>query len=258
MERFSTSDGVQIAYEYDDSAPAGTPPVVLLHDFAYDAHRSFGAPGLIDALADAGRRTIAIDLRGHGASDGPKDPALYGEARMAQDVIELLHRLDLERFDLVGYGMGAIAGLLVAGEDPRVRRAVFAGVGRAAVEQGGLDRTELPPELLIPALQASDAADLEHPFSKAWHGFATMLGGNLPALAAHAQAMHAGELPLGHVTADALVLAADGDNLARDPDLLADALAGPADVRLLEGADHLTAPAHDEFVPAIVDFLTAE
>lgn len=257
VEQFTASDGVQIAYEYDDSAPSGLGPVVLLHDFAFDAHRSFGAPGLIDALADADRRTLAIDLRGHGASGTPSDPAFYGEGRMAQDVVELLGDLGIDACDLVGYGMGAIVAILVAAEADatlHVRRAVLGGVGRAAVQQGGIDRTELPPELLIPALQATDPATLTHPFSRAWHAFATTLGADLPALAAQAQAMYAGALPLSAVDAEVLVLVADGDNLAREPELLVEALPS-AEQRTLVGADHLTAPAHEEFVPAIVGFL---
>lgn len=253
MPRFTTSDGVAISYDFDASAPAGLPPVVLQHGFAVSGQLNFGGPGLIDALADAGRRTITIDARGHGDSDTPSDPALYGEARMAKDTRELLDHLEVERFDLVGYSMGAVISVLIAAEDPRVRRMVLGGVGAGIVELGGVDQREMPPHMIVQAMLAPDMASVEYPLGQAWRAFAETVEADLPALAAQAAAMHQGPIELEHIKAPTLVVAATRDGLAARPEVLAAAIPG-AKVELIDG-DHLGVVRHPRFVPAIVEFL---
>ncbi len=257
MERFTCSDGVAIAYEYDDSAPAGQPPVVLLHGFALSSQLSFGASGVADALADAGRRTVLVDLRGHGESDGPDDASAYGEARMARDVAELLDFLELERFDLVGHSIGAVAALLLASEDVKVRRLVVSGIGGAVLELGGVDTREVPGDLLAEGLLAEDPASLSHPFSQAWRSFAETIGANRVAVAHQALAMHAAPIPLEQITAPTLVLVGSADNLARQPELLAAALPD-GKLRQLDGADQLSTQLHERYVPELVAFLGAD
>lgn len=253
MATFTASDGVDLSYDYDDSAPAGLPPVVLLHGFAVSAQLNFGGPGLIDALADADRATITVDARGHGDSAKPDDPSAYGEARMAEDVRELLDHLEVERYDVVGYSMGAVTAVLLASTDPRVRRLVLGGVGAGIVELGGVDQRELPPELLIAAMHADDPAEIEHPFGQAWRAFVDTVEADRPALAHQAAAMHAAPIELEHITAATLVLAGSADGLASRPEVLTAAIPG-ATLELLE-ADHLGAVRHPRFVPAIVEFL---
>lgn len=254
MERFTTSDGIGIAYEYDDSAPAGLPPVVMLHGFALSSQISWGNSSVADALADAGRRTLQVDLRGHGESDGPDDPGAYGEARMAQDVRELLDFIELEHYDLVGYSIGAITALLLAASDPRVRRLVVSGIGGAVVELGGVDTREIPGDLIAEGLRASDVATLQHPLSTAWRSFVDTLGGNRRAIAHQALAMHAEPLPLDQITAPTLVLVGTADNLARNPALLADAIDG-ARLQLIPGTDQLDTVLHEVYAPSVAAFL---
>ncbi|RNM12041.1 alpha/beta hydrolase [Nocardioides pocheonensis] len=97
-----TSDGVNIAY---DDEGTGT-PFVLLHGYGCRrGHWEFQR----EALLAAGHRVIAVDLRGHGASDKPK----HGQtlARLGQDTRELLELLDLEDVVLVGHSMGVSVAL---------------------------------------------------------------------------------------------------------------------------------------------------
>ncbi len=169
---------------------------------------------MVDGLADADRQTLMIDARGHGGSDKPHDPARYGEARMARDVRELIDELELESFDLVGYSMGAVTALLIAADDPRVRRLVVGGVGAGVLEIGGLDQRELPPALLVPAFLADDPATIEHPFGQAWRSFADTIDADVKALAAQAQAMHTAGVDLSAIRAPTLILIGDRDNLA--------------------------------------------
>lgn len=254
MPRFTTSDGVAIAYDFDDSAPGDAPPIVLLHGFAVDSQIAWNSTGIADGLADADRKTLTVDARGHGASDKPHDPGQYGEGRMAEDVRELIDAIGLATYDLVGYSMGAVTALLLAARDHRVRRLVVGGVGAGIMEVGGLDQREMPPGILAPAFLADDPATIDHPLGQAWRAFATTIGADLKALGAQTQAMHTGGVALSAINAPTLVLVGDRDNLAVRPQELSRQLRD-ARVRLLEKADHLGATAHPGFLEAVVEFL---
>lgn len=58
------------------------------------------------ALADAGYRVIAVDLKGHGLSDKPIAPAEYTIDSLVEHLLEILDALGVERPYLVGYSMG--------------------------------------------------------------------------------------------------------------------------------------------------------
>jgi hypothetical protein len=73
--------GITLAYQ---EAGSGTSPVLLVHGFGCD--HTFLLPQL-RFLGDR-RRTVTVDLRGHGASDAPKQD--YTMAGFADDL-----RLDL-------------------------------------------------------------------------------------------------------------------------------------------------------------------
>ena len=89
MERFTTDDGLEIAYATWGSIDTGV-PVVLHHGFAASHQTNWVAAGMVDALTAAGHSVVALDARGHGESDHPHDPALYGESLMSIDVIDLV------------------------------------------------------------------------------------------------------------------------------------------------------------------------
>src|SRR6188472_2482220 len=121
MERFTTVDGLESAYATCGSIDTGV-PVVLHHGFAASHRTNWVAAGMVDALTAAGHSVVALDARGHGESDHPHDPALYGESLMSIDVIDLVASLGIDEYDLVGYSMGGIVAALVGTRDPRVRR----------------------------------------------------------------------------------------------------------------------------------------
>jgi pimeloyl-ACP methyl ester carboxylesterase len=101
-DQFFDSNGVRIRYVEQGSGP----PVVLLHGYTGTLDRHWIANGFFAALAKD-HRVIAFDLRGHGKSGKPHDPAMYGEQH-ARDVVNLLDRLEIERAHIVGYSLGAI------------------------------------------------------------------------------------------------------------------------------------------------------
>src|SRR5262245_29492162 len=106
-------DGVDIAFLDEGEGD----PVVLIHGFASTAAVNWVHPGWVTTLTRAGRRAIALDNRGHGASSKLYDPADYHSAKMAGDVHALLDHLGIGRADVLGYSMGArIAAFLALAE----------------------------------------------------------------------------------------------------------------------------------------------
>jgi pimeloyl-ACP methyl ester carboxylesterase len=86
--------------ERGDSA---APPVLLVHGWgctAYIFRRN------IPALADAGFRVMAIDLKGHGLSDKPLAPDEYTIDALVEHLRDILDALHLERPALVGHSLG--------------------------------------------------------------------------------------------------------------------------------------------------------
>ncbi|MER7517853.1 alpha/beta hydrolase [Streptomyces sp. NPDC126499] len=107
------------------------PVVLLLHGFP-DSHRLWRHQ--IPALNAAGYRTVAPTLRGFGGSDRPEGgPEAYHPAKHAGDVLELLARLEVDRFHVVGHdwGSGIAQGLAQAVPD-RVASLSILSVGHLA------------------------------------------------------------------------------------------------------------------------------
>ena len=130
-------------------------PIVLVHGFASNKEVNWVNPGWVKTLTRAGRRAIALDNRGHGASSKLYDPAAYHSATMAEDVRALLDHLGIERADVMGYSMGArIAAFLRVDHPERVRSVVIGGLGIPLVEGVGL------PDNIADALEAPSLADV--------------------------------------------------------------------------------------------------
>ncbi|MBB4933496.1 pimeloyl-ACP methyl ester carboxylesterase [Lipingzhangella halophila] len=252
MQTFTASDGTAIAYRVWDRE-SSFPLVVLHHGFIADGLINWVGPGVVDALLDSGRRVAAIDARGHGASDKPHDPESYGEARMADDLAQLIDILDEPTIDLVGYSMGAVVSLILATRDPRVRRLAIGGVGAAVAELGGVDTRVLHGPTVLEAMTTDDPDSVADQSAAGFRSFVDAVGGDRKALAAQAMAMHDSPLPLGSITAPTLLLAGSADELATRPGVLADAIPD-ATLRVLDG-DHLGAVRQPKFSSALTDFL---
>jgi pimeloyl-ACP methyl ester carboxylesterase len=88
-------------------------PLVLLHGFT-DSSESWIELGYAGPLQAAGRRLVLIDLRGHGASGRPHDPAAHADMERALDVVHVLDALGIAQADMLGYSMGGWIALCVA------------------------------------------------------------------------------------------------------------------------------------------------
>ena len=118
------SGGVKIHYLVEGTGE----PVILIHGLLASARLNWGWPGTIAELAK-NHRVIALDCRGHGASDKPVSEDQYG-VKMVDDVVRLMDHLSIKRADIVGYSMGgAITMKLMVLHPERVRSAVVGGMG---------------------------------------------------------------------------------------------------------------------------------
>lgn len=116
------SDGVKIHYFVEGKGE----PVLLIHGFAINARLQWDAPGIVKALV-RDHRVIALDVRGHGQSDKPRNPDKYG-TEMVNDAVRLLDHLKIDKVHIVGYSMGAmIAGKMMATYPDRLLSATLAG-----------------------------------------------------------------------------------------------------------------------------------
>ena len=100
---FVHHDGLRIAALDWGGAP-GARPLVLLHPNGFCA--GFFDP-LARRLAARGEfHPVAVDLRGHGATDKPPPPGPYHYEGMAADVLAVLDALGFETFDIAGNSLG--------------------------------------------------------------------------------------------------------------------------------------------------------
>src|SRR5918992_2153993 len=80
------------------------PPVVLCHGFP---ELSYSWRHQIPALAEAGYRAVAPDMRGYGESSIPAEIEAYDAPTLCADLVGLLDELRAERAIFVGHDWGA-------------------------------------------------------------------------------------------------------------------------------------------------------
>jgi pimeloyl-ACP methyl ester carboxylesterase len=99
------------------------PPVLLLHGLT--ATRRYVVHGS-RVLERAGRRVIAYDARGHGASSPAGGPADYSYAALVDDAVAVLDAAGVERAALVGQSMGSATAVGMALAHPERASALVA------------------------------------------------------------------------------------------------------------------------------------
>ncbi len=87
------------------------PPVLLLHGFP-DCWRLWRHQ--LPALAEAGHRVVAPDLRGFGETERPDDVGAYRMRALVGDVVGLLDGLGVDRAAVVGHDWGGAVAWAVA------------------------------------------------------------------------------------------------------------------------------------------------
>ena len=104
-------------------------PVLLLHGLFSSAEVNWIKYGTAQRLADAGFEAIMPDLRAHGQSDGPHDPAAYPPDVLVADALALVAALGLNDYDLLGFSLGARTAVQAVVAGLRPRRLVLGGMG---------------------------------------------------------------------------------------------------------------------------------
>ena len=104
-------------------------PVVLLHGLFSSAEVNWIKYGTAARVAEAGFECLMPDLRAHGQSDAPHDPAAFPPDVLIADAKALVAALGLTDYDLVGFSLGArtALGAVLAGLTPQ--RLVLGGMG---------------------------------------------------------------------------------------------------------------------------------
>ena len=243
------SDEVEIAY-LDTGAGE---PIVLVHGFASNKEVNWVAPGWVATLTRAGRRVIALDNRGHGASVKLYDAAAYHSLRMAEDVRALLDHLDLPRADVMGYSMGARNCAFLALAHPRrVRSLIFGGLGINLVEGAAL------PPSIADALEAPSLAAVRDPFGRTFRAFAEQTRSDLKALAAciRGSRQTLSRTDVAKISVPLLVAVGTKDFVAGSAHDLAALIPG-AQALDIPGRDHMLAVGDKVFKQGVLEFLAA-
>jgi pimeloyl-ACP methyl ester carboxylesterase len=246
MPRF-LHDGVEIAF-LDEGAGE---PIVLVHGFASNKEVNWVAPGWVATLTGAGRRVIALDNRGHGASTKLYEPAAYHSALMAVDVRALIDHLGLGRADVMGYSMGARnTAFLALAHREHVRSAVLGGLGIRLVEGVGL------PDTIAEALEAPSLADVSDPVAYMFRAFGEQTHSDLRALAAclRGSRQTLSRAEVGRIATPVLVAVGTKDPIAGSADELAALL--PAGRALpIPNRDHMLAVGDKAYKAGVLEFL---
>ena len=243
VRHFRGRDGVQLAYrELGEGRP-----LILIHGYLGSAMTMLEA-GIAGKLAAQGYRVIMPDLRGHGDSARPHDPAAYPPDALADDGLALIEQLGLTDYDLGGYSLGGrtVIRLLARGAAPR--RAIVGGQGLEAVShtvgRGGHFRH------VLTHFGTFDPGSPE----QAMEDWVTASGGDPVALLLVLDTfVDTPPAALARITVPTLVLTGAEDGHNDTAEALASAL-GNGRYIMLPG-NHGTAIATPQFETAITDFL---
>lgn len=246
IQRFAAADGTELAWRALGEGRA----VLLLHGLFSNATTNWIRFGHAAAIAARGSRAIMPDLRGHGDSGHPHDPARYPPDILADDGVALLDHLGLTDYDLAGYSLGGrtVLRMLVAGARPR--RAVLAGMGL----QGVLD----PDARADHFRQVLNGIGNHERGSPAWmaEAFLKTTGADPQAMLALLGSFVA-TVPaeLAAIDTPVLVVTGDEDRDNGSAQALADAL--PHGRFIEVPGNHMSAVTRPELGLAIADFLAA-
>ncbi|HEX3778629.1 MAG TPA: alpha/beta fold hydrolase [Pseudonocardiaceae bacterium] len=244
--RFAGRDGLELTYRETGEGR----PLILLHGFIASGSQWLGHGR---AFTEHGYRLILPDLRGHGDSTRPHDPACYPPDVLADDGLALIDRLGLDDYDLGGYSLGARVVLRMLVRGARPARAVVAGQGLARVVGAARNGTN---RRVVTALANGDPIEPGSPDS----GFAswiTQLGNDpLALLRVLDSLVTTPEDALRRVDTRTLVAVGDQDQDHASADALAAILPNARFVQV--PGNHWTAFTAPALATAMIAFLTEQ
>lgn len=113
-----TRDGVSLYYEVHGDAG---PVILLTHGYSATSQMWRGQ---VEALSKD-HRLVTWDMRGHGRSDSPDDPALYSETATVADMAALLDHVEAETAIVGGLSLGGYMSLAFHRVHPERVRALL-------------------------------------------------------------------------------------------------------------------------------------
>jgi pimeloyl-ACP methyl ester carboxylesterase len=246
VQHFSSA-GVDIAF----TVAGDGDPILLIHGFASSTAVNWRSTGWIDTLVGDGRKVVATDVRGHGASAKFYDPARYRLPLLAADAANLLDHLGIGRADVMGYSMGArIATALTLDHPQKVRSLVIGGMGSLLVRGVGDE------EAIAAALEAPAGSPASDPIARGYRAFAERTRSDLRALAACMRSQREPIAPerLKSIRVPVLVAKGTKDEQVGSAAELA-RLIPNAEVLDIVGRDHMLATGDRQFKAGVLDFL---
>lgn len=255
------SNGVRIHYTDEGN---GT-PIILVHGFAVNADLNWRWGGCVRKLRNAGYRVIMLDVRGHGLSDKPRDPAAYG-TELSDDIVRLMDHLGIPKAHVAGYSMGGFITMKTIERHPeRLLSGIVCGAGWSELNEEIL---ALFKEIVTAMEQRRSVAPITHWLEVKKRApeiqckivdFVVGLFNDLDAIVNVFRTFEALSVPeeaLRKNTVPTLVLVGTKDGIRVTSDQLP-GLMQNLQLVYIEGGDHLSTVPHPVFMRSMVDFLRA-
>ena len=245
-EFFPGFDGTRLALH----RMGASRPVILLHGLFSSAEMNWVRFGQADLLANAGFECLMPDLRAHGQSAAPHDPAAYPDDVLAKDLAALIAHMGLDDYDLCGFSLGARTSVrgVIAGLKPR--RLVLGGMGLE-----GLAGWTGRGSFFIDAIDRFESVKAGDP---AFHAVQFMKTMKVDRVAVRMLLQTFSDTPpeaLTAITMPTLVVNGDKDRDNGDPAALTAAL--PAAVQVTVPGTHMSCVTKPDLGLAIRDFLAS-
>jgi pimeloyl-ACP methyl ester carboxylesterase len=227
-------------------------PIVLVHGFASTKDVNWVYPTWVSELRKNGRRVVALDNRGHGASGKLYDPEQYHIPTMAGDVTALMDHLNIERADVMGYSLGGrMTAWLALSQPRRLRSAILGGIGMGLIEGGG------PGENVAAALEAGSLDEVTDPVGRTFRAFADQTRSDRRALAAclrGSRRLMTRDEAAG-ITVPVLIAVGTTDEIAGSASALGKIIRG-SQVLDIPNRDHMRAVGDRVYKAGVLDFLS--
>lgn len=244
VHHFTAADGTDLAWHELGKGR----PVVLIHGLFSDAFTNWLRYGHAAAVAGKGFRVIMPDLRAHGQSGKPHDPAFYPPDILADDGLALIAHLGLSDYDLGGYSLGARTAVRMVARGAAPGKLVVSGMGLSGLHSTGRRSDHF--RKILTGLGTHERGSPEwmaEAFLKTTKGDPEAL---LPLLDSFVDTP---EAELAKIAMPTLVLSGDEDDDNGSPQALADLLPH-GEYRAVPGG-HMSAVIKPELGEAIADFL---
>jgi pimeloyl-ACP methyl ester carboxylesterase len=243
---FAAPDGAELVWHEIGEGR----PVVLLHGLFSDADTNWMRFGAAEEVAKRGHRVIMPDLRAHGHSAKPHDPAAYPPDILADDALALIDHLGLTDYDLGGYSLGGRTAVRMVAKGAAPKRLIVSGMGlQGLLSTGG--RTAHFARILdnLGSFERGSPEWLAEAFLKTTKGDAKALRPLLDSF------VDTSEAELRSIRQRTLVLSGAEDRDNGSSEALADLLPNGRYAEI--PGNHMSAVTKPEFGRAIADFLAS-